>query len=324
MKRFFASALLAIAAALVSGMAFGSGVVVPGPLVTPAWLQQHQAEVNVLDVREDTASFTKAPTFTTESGKKTLAGFGGHVPGALLLDFAKVRTSRMIDGREIKWMLPTQADFQALMRSVGVQDGRPTVIVSDGTSAGDLDMAARVYWSMKVYGDNNLAILDGGTAAWLAAGYPVSTDAAKPAAGNWVAKAENRKLFADSTDVAKAAAQGRQLVDARPLPFYIGLERKPIVLAAGHIKGAEDFPPEVRAVKRDGSMRFLSRADYATVFKHLGVNSHKPTITYCNTGHLASGAWFVLHEIMQNPGVAVYDGSMYEWTTEKRPVVGLQ
>lgn len=321
MKRFIPAALFAIATIMVSAAAFG--LTVPGPLVSPAWLQQHRAEVNVLDVREDPASFTKPPAFTTEGGKKSLSSFGGHVPGALLVDFDKVRTTRLIDGREIKWMLPTQADFQALMRGVGVQNGRPTVIVSDGTSEADLDMAARVYWSMKVYGDNDLAILDGGTAAWLEAGYPFSTDAARAVAGNWVAKPENRKLFADSNDVARAAQHGQQLVDARPLAFYLGLARKPIVLAAGHIKGAENFPPEVRAVKRDGSMHFLSRAEYAAVFKHLDLNPQKSTITYCNTGHLASGAWFVLHEVMQNPNVAVYDGSMYEWTTEKRPVVGL-
>ena len=313
--------LFSIAAAASSAAA--SALEVPGPLVSPAWLQQHRAQVNVVDVREDLASFTKAPAFATENGNKTLTAFGGHVPGALLLDFAKVRVTRKFGNEELKWMLPDQAAFQALMREVGVLKGRPTVIVSDGAGGADLDMAARTYWSMKVYGDSDLAILDGGTTSWLEAGYPFSTDAAKVGGGSWAAGAENRKLFADSDDVAKAAANGRQLVDARPMPFYVGLERKPIVLASGHIEGAVNFPPDVRASKRGGSTHFLDAAQYAAVFKHLDVNPAKPSITYCNTGHLASGAWFVLSEIMKNPNVSVYDGSMYEWTTEKRPVVSL-
>lgn len=319
-RRLVLGTVLAVAAAAAGA---APAVTLPGPLVTPAWLQQHRSDVNVVDVREDVASFTTAPKVTIENGKKSLSAFGGHIPGALLLDFAKVRTTRNMDGRELKWMLPARADFQALMRGIGVQADRPTVIVSDGTSGADLDMAARVYWSMKVYGDTRIAILNGGTAAWLLAGYPVATTAAIAGNGTWVAGPENRRLFADSADVARAAASGKQLVDARPLPFYLGFERKPIVLASGHIGNAVDFPPDVRSNKVDGSVQFLTAAQYAAVFKHLDVNTRKPTITYCNTGHLASGAWFVLHEIMQNPNVAVYDGSMYEWTTEKRPVVGL-
>ncbi|HEX5961606.1 MAG TPA: rhodanese-like domain-containing protein [Rhodanobacteraceae bacterium] len=319
-RRVLATLFLA-AIAMVAGTA--SAVELPGPLVTAVWLQQHRAEVNIIDVREDVASFTKAPKFATDGGKKSLAAFGGHIPGALLLDFAKVRTTRTVDGRELQWMLPDRATFQALMRATGVQAGRPTVIVSDGAGGGDLDMAARVYWSMKVYGDTRLAILNGGTTAWLEAGYPVSTVAASPGGGNWTAGPGNRKLFADSNDVAKAVAAGKQLVDARPLPFYLGFERKAVVLASGHIGGAVNFPPDVRSNKVDGSVRFLTAPQYAAVFGHLDINPHKATITYCNTGHLASGAWFVLSEIMKNPDVAVYDGSMYEWTTEKRPVVGL-
>ncbi|MBS0569534.1 MAG: sulfurtransferase [Proteobacteria bacterium] len=305
------------------GVPVAQALDVPGPLVSPQWLEQHRNEVNIIDVRDELASFGKAPVFATEDGKKVLTTFGGHIPGARLLDFNAVRVTRAIDGHEWKWMLPDQAAFQALMRQTGVMQGRPTIIVSDGAAGADLDMAARVFWSMQVYGGRDLAILDGGTTAWLEAGLPFSTDAAKGGAGNWIAAAENRKLFADSNDVAKAAAHGKQLVDARPMPFYVGLERKPIVLAAGHIAGAVNFPPDVRAGKRGGSAHFLDAAQYAAVFKHLGVDPQKPSITYCNTGHLASGAWFVLSQIMKNPNVGLYDGSMYEWTAEQRPVVGL-
>ncbi len=311
---------------LAGGLMFAASVQaveLPGPLVSPAWLQQHRTEVNVLDVREDPGAFVKAPEFTEEKGKKSLETVGGHIPDALLLDFSKARTTRTIDGREVKAMLPERPAFEKLMRETGVRAGRPTVIVTDGASGSDLDMAARVYWSMKVYGDDHLAILDGGTSAWINAGLPISTDPAKTAAGDWSASEERRQFMAGSEDVANAAKANLQLVDARPMPFYVGLERKPNIAAAGHIGGAVNFPPDVRAKKSDGSQHFLGAPEYKSIFSHLGLDPARPSITYCNTGHLASGAWFVLSEVMKTPNTRMYDGSMTEWTAESRPVVGL-
>lgn len=317
------TATLAITLALVASTA-AHAIELPGPIVSPQWLAQHQNEVNIVDVRDDPASFTKAPEFTTENGKKSLTTMGGHIPGAVLLPFGKVRVTRKIDGREIKWMLPDQQDFQALIRGVGVQAGKPTVIVPEGPSGEDLDMAARVYWSMKVYGDDHIALLDGGTSGWLQAGKPFATTASAPVTqGTWVATAPRMRYFATSEDVAKAIGH-EQIVDARPMPFYVGLAKKPMVLSPGHIKGAVDMPPDLRAVVKDGSAHYLTAAEYAGIFKHLDIAPHKASITYCNTGHLAAGAWFVLSEVMKNPNVRLYDGSMYEWTTENHPVIGLK
>ncbi len=316
-------ALLAIALAMAAATV-ANAVELPGPVVSPQWLSQHLDEVNIVDVREDPATFIAVPVFTTEDGKKSLTTAGGHIPGALLLEFGNVRAPRMIDKQEIKWMLPDQQAFQALLRGAGVQAGRPTVIIPEGGSGEAMDMAARVYWSMKVYGDDHLAILDGGTHGWLQSGLPFATTAAATAEGNWVASEARLRYVATSADVAAAVGTGTQIVDARPLPFYLGLQKKPVVGQAGHIKGAVDFPPDVRTVSKDGDMQFFSPDEYTAIFKHLDIDPQKASITYCNTGHLAAGAWFILSEVMKNPDTRLYDGSMYEWTTEKRPVVGLQ
>jgi thiosulfate/3-mercaptopyruvate sulfurtransferase len=267
-----------IAAVLLAGSTAVQAIELPGPVVSPQWLSQHQTEVNIVDVRSDPASFTKEPAFTTEKGVKSLSTLGGHIPGALLLDFGKVRVARMVDGREIKWMLPDQQAFQSLMRSIGVKAGRPTVIVPEGASGADADMAARVYWSMKVYGDDKLAILDGGTTSWLQQGLAHNSSPSAATEGNWVATPARMRYVASSADVATMT---------------------------------------------DGSDHYLKADQYKAIFKHLDVNATKPSITYCNTGHLAAGAWFVLSEVMKNPHTRLYDGSMYEWTTEKHPVVGL-
>ena len=321
--KIYATALLGIALAVV-GAGVANAVELPGPVVSPQWLSQHLNEVNIVDVRDDTATFTQAPTFTFEDGARSLATAGGHVPGALLLIFADTRVARLIDGREIGWMLPDQAAFQSLMRGIGVKAGRPTVIIPEGTSGEELDMAARVYWSMKVYGDDQLALLDGGTFGWLEQGLAFAATPADATAGDWTATAPRLRYVASSADVAAASDTKTQLVDARPAPFYLGLVKKPTIGQAGHIKAAVNFPPELRTVSTDDSTHLLSSDEYTAIFKHLDLAPQQATITYCNTGHLAAGAWFVISEVMKNPDTRLYDGSMLEWTTEQRPVVGLQ
>lgn len=321
-KRFSAAGLLlALAAAPLA-----QAIELPGPLVTADWLAQHAAEVTVLDVRDDLDSFTKAPEFDTDkkTGKKTLSEFGGHVPGALLVDFAKLRSDRSIDGRTVKAMLPERAAFEAVIRAAGVAQDKPIVIVSPGQSAEDLDEAARTYWSLKYYGSDAIAILDGGVTGWIDAGREASTEAAPTKAGDWRATEERKALLADSNDVAKAAAAKVQLVDARPLPFYLGLQKKPVVSAAGHIEGAVSLPVDVVASASPRGARFYEPDQYRAVFHQLNVSEQAPSITYCNTGHLASGAWFVMSELLGNKQVRLYDGSMHEWTLEGHPVIGLK
>lgn len=321
--KIYAKALLGIALAVV-GAGVANAVDLPGPVVSPQWLSQHLNEVNIVDVRDDTATFTQPPTFTFEDGARSLATAGGHVPGALLLAFADTRVPRLIDGREIGWMLPDQAAFQSLMRGIGVKAGRPTVIVPEGASGEELDMAARVYWSMKVYGDDQLALLDGGTSGWLQHDLPFATNPAGASEGDWTATAPRLRYVASSADVAAATDTKTQLVDARPPQFYLGVVKKPSIGQAGHIKAAVNFPPDLRTVSKDGSTHLLSSDEYTAIFKHLDIAPQQASITYCNTGHLAAGAWFVLSEVMKNPDTRLYDGSMLEWTTEQRPVIGLQ
>jgi thiosulfate/3-mercaptopyruvate sulfurtransferase len=310
--------------ALASSRLFAADL--PGPLVTPEWLDQHRGEVTVLDVREDLSTFTAAPGFATDvkTGKKSLSTVAGHIPGALLLDYSKARTDRVIGGRTVKAMLPDRAYFETLMRNAGVSKGKPIVITTVAVRPEDLDTAARIYWSIRYYGDDQLAILDGGMAGWLDAGLAFSTDAPATTAGDWTAGAGHPEILADSEEVAKAASARVQLVDARPLPYFLGLAvKRPTVSAAGHIAGAVDFPTEVRAWPAGIVQHFLTPVQYRRVFAGIGIAEQQPTITYCNTGHMASGAWFVMSELLGNKHVKLYDGSMHEWTLENRPVVAL-
>lgn len=294
----------------------------PGPLVSTQWLDAHRDKVVVLDVRSDVDAFTQAPEIKTDptSGARVIVELGGHIPGARLVDFDKTRVTHVVEGKKIGKMLPSAQEVTALMRAVGLNRTDAVVITSQGESYDEVDMAARLYWTLKSYGHGELALLDGGNAAWLAAGLPVSTEPSKIVAGNWAASELRHDWLAERDDIASAPRGA--LVDARPAPQYLGLSyKKPAVTAPGHIADAVSFPPDVRLYPAGSAQKFLSPAAYHKLLGHLGVKPQKGAIVYCNTGHMASGAWFVLSEILGVEGTRLYDGSMHEWTTLGRPVV---
>lgn len=296
----------------------------PGPVVSAQWLQEHRAEVVVLDVRSDLDAFTAAPEYGTDpkTGAKVLETLGGHIPGARLVDFEKTRVSRMIDGKKIDKLLPSSDEVQALMRSLGVNAGDALVITAQGESFDEVDMAARLYWTLKTDGHRDLALLDGGNAAWVAAGYAISTDASPQLAeGDWLARRDPAWL-AEMDDVHPGRSSPL-LVDARPLQQYLGIYfKKPAVAAGGHVKGAVNFPPDVQLRPSGRAQMFMTAAQYRDVLGDIGVHPKRRVIVYCNTGHMAAGAWFVLSEIMGVKEARLYDGSMHEWTSFGRPVVG--
>ncbi len=318
--------ILLVAATAGAIACSAQAVDVPGPVVSPEWLHKNLSGVTVLDVRYDLDGFTSRPQYEkdAQTGARTLTATGGHIPGALGVDYNALRVTRKVSGTDIDKLIPEQAAFQTLMRSFGLDAGKPVIITSPGDDSGYLDAAARLYWSLKYYGQQSMALLDGGNAAWLQAGYPVGSDAAPHRTGNWVAQAPNESLRAETAEVEAALKSGMQMVDARTADQYTGLYyKKPKVKAGGHLAGARLLPPEVRT-RQDGlATVFLRPAEYRMVFASMGLSPDAPTVTYCNTGHLASGAWFIQHEILGNAGVSLYDGSMTEWTTLGHPVVGV-
>lgn len=312
-------------AVLLAAPAFAE-TALPGPVVNAAWLKAHLSEVVVLDVRDDLKTLAAEPEFETDAktGQKKLSGVGGRIEGSLPVDFNKIRVDREVGGKKITKMLPGKAEFQELMQAAGLNKGMPIVIASTGDDAGQVEEATRLYWSLKVYGADHMAVLDGGVAAWLAAGNPVTTAAATATRGNWEAGDARADLIAEAADVEAAAKKKVQLIDARPLPQYLGLSfKKPVVLAGGHVAGAKNFPTDVRFKAAGPAQVFLSADEYRYVMKAQDVDAGAPSIAYCNTGHMASGLWFIQSEILGNSKARVYDGSMHEWTTLGKPVVGV-
>jgi thiosulfate/3-mercaptopyruvate sulfurtransferase len=302
-------------------------VQVPGPLVDTAWLAKNQKNVLILDVRENPKTFTSKPIIKVDkkTRKMTIVNVGGHIPGAVLVNYKKIRANKKVDGVELQKMLPGKAAMESIMQSLGANQDSAIVIVSRGMNNLDMTGATRMYWQLKYYGQDNMGILDGGVAQWLMDGHKVSVSPTSVKKGNWKATAERNDLLATSEDVAKAVKDGSvQLVDNRPISQYLGVVyKKSYVYAPGHIPTAKSFPNELFTAP-SAPAKFNSKAKLTSLSEAMGIDPSKTSINYCNSGHLATGGWFYLHEVMGNKNVKMYDGSMHEWTKEKRPVVTMK
>ena len=298
--------------------------VLPGPLVDTQWLAANADKVQILEVRGNASSFTAQPEMATDAkGKKTIENIGGHIPGAVLVDARKMRTDRKYGDLTIKYMIPEAAEFERYVRSSGVMAGKPMVLVPVGAEVADINDALRMYWQLKVYGEDDIAVLDGGYTAWLLEGRAFSKDASA-ANGNWSIKADrSSQYFATSEDVAKAQqAKSATLVDSRDAPLFHGLVKRDYVFGAGHIEGAKLYPTDLMFRSSGGALKFLAPATYRGLLAAQGIDDKAAAITYCNSGHLSSGPWFLMSEVLGNKQVRLYDGSLHQWTLEKRPLVG--
>ena len=213
--------LLLIAALLIFGSInpAAQAATLPGPLVESDWLKANLANVVILDVRADLRSFTAKPVFRTDkkSGTRKLLRVGGHIKGAHLLSYGKIRGTQEINGVKVTRMALPRAEFEGLLQNAGINKDDAVVIVTKGASTGDMTIATRVFWQMKYFGHDNLAILNGGMAQWLMDGNEVSTAAPASAKGNWVASGERKHVLATSDQVKSASEKGDiTLIDARP------------------------------------------------------------------------------------------------------------
>lgn len=298
--------------------------VLPGPLVDTQWLAANADKVQIVEVRANAKSFTAQPEIVTDAkGKKTIEEIGGHIPGAVLLDAKKMRVDRKYGDLTVKYMIPEATDFEKYVRNSGVLAGKPMVLVPVGAEVADINDALRMYWQLKVYGEDEIAVLDGGYTAWLLEGRAWSKDAAT-SNGNWSIKGDRLgQYFAGSEDVAKAMqAKSATLVDSRDAPLFHGLVKRDYVFGFGHLEGAKLYPTELIFKSAGGALKFLSPATYRGLLAAQGIDDKAAAITYCNSGHLSSGPWFLMSELLGNKQVKLYDGSLHQWTLEKRPLAG--
>lgn len=295
----------ALAAIMTLGATFtASAAPAAQPLVSVEWLKTHLSDkdVVVLDIR----------SAIDGGGAKAYAE--GHVPGSVHSDYDKAgwRVTR----NNVPFMLPTVAELEKLIGDVGIDEDKHVVVVPAGVSYTDFGSAARTYWTLKVVGLKNVSILDGGVAAWRAAGLPLESGETKPSATIFAATVD-KSLIAQGAEVETIESKGgATLIDARPASFFFGKEKAPNASAYGHIPGALNL--DSASYYESKSNRLKPKAELVALSAQVPAG---PAVSYCNTGHWAATDWFVLHELLGRADVRLYDGSMVEWTADAhRPV----
>ena len=204
-------------------------------------------------------------------------------------------------------MLPSPEKFSSRMRSMGIGDGSRIVVYD---SAG-LFSAARVWWTFRVMGVEDVTVLNGGLPKWKREGLPLESGEPRLRSTRHFTSRRNADLVRDVSDM-KALIKDRsaEIVDARSAERFTGQAPEPRPgLRSGHIPGAHNLPYG-RLLKQDGTLK--SHAQIEAQFNEAGVDLGKPVVASCGSGITAAVLALALAEIGHRR-TAVYDGSWTEW-----------
>lgn len=227
----------------------------------------------------------------------------GHIPGAVQSAYGDWRGPSENPGalRDIE-------HFRDLVQSLGVSAQTPVVVVHQGANPTDMGTAARVYWTLKSLGVEDLALLNGGFAAWQAADLPVSTDTPEIARTDYAPEFDNTWRITTAEVEQAVEAGDARLIDARPEGFFEGLTWS--IANPGTIPGAGNLTYDVwfegnDMVGPEGAARIAAEYDQTDA---------PMTVSFCNTGHWAAINWFALSELAEVDNTRLYAESMAEWT----------
>ncbi|HUC62640.1 MAG TPA: 3-mercaptopyruvate sulfurtransferase [Alphaproteobacteria bacterium] len=267
-----------------------------GALVSTEWLAQH---LSAPDVRVVDASW-HLPALKRDVRADYEAA---HIPGAVLFDIDRVCDS----ATALPHMLPSGQEFATHVRKLGLGDGSRIVVYDQGWMAS----AARVWWTFRVFGHDDVAVLDGGFKKWRAEGRPVESFPALPRERRFTSR-YNHALVRDLDQIAhNLKAAHEQVIDARSSGRFAGVEPEPRTgLRAGHIPGSYNLPSDRLIDPATGTMK--SADALARAFDEAGIDIHKPIVTSCGSGITASLVALALF-LLGNRSAAVYDGSWTEW-----------
>ncbi|MFB7877730.1 MULTISPECIES: sulfurtransferase [unclassified Nocardia] len=240
-----------------------------------------------------------------EVDEDTSAYEGGHIEGAVRLDWK----TDLQD--QVRRDFVNQEQFSDLLSARGIGND-DTVVLYGGNNNW---FAAYAYWYFKLYGHNDVKLLDGGRKKWELDGRPLSRDAVSRPATQYKAATPDTSIRAFRDEVI-AAIGTKNLVDVRSPDEFSGKILAPAHLPQeqsqrpGHIPGAINVPWS-KAANEDGTFR--SDAELAELYKDAGLDGEKETIAYCRIGERSSHTWFVLQELLGHQNVKNYDGSWTEY-----------
>jgi thiosulfate/3-mercaptopyruvate sulfurtransferase len=276
----------------------------PAPLVEADWLDQQLGSdgLVVLDVRS-----------SIDDGGDRESFEAARIPGSRYSSYTDAGWRETRD--DVAGLMPDVADLEALIGDLGIGNDDTVVVVAGGTGPTDFGSAARIYWTFKALGHDEVTILNGGFAGWQARGFDVASGSPDTPEATDFSGSLQAHLLATTEEVEAARGADEPLVDARPPGFFTGETQSPATRAPGTIPGAVNLPHDGALVERNGAY-YLEPERLNASIDALGLDGEASTVAFCNTGHWAASGWFQLSEIGGLENTTMYDGSMAEWTRD--------
>ena len=259
-------------------------------LVTAEWAEQNleASRVVFVEVDEDTSAYD-----------------GGHIPGAVKLDWKQELQD------PVRRDFIDRAGFEKLLSAKGIANSDQVILYGGNNNW----FAAYAYWYFKLYGHESVRLLDGGRKKWELDGRPLATGAVHREETSYSAKDQDTSIRAFRDEVV-AAINAKNLVDVRSPDEFSGKLLAPAHLPqeqaqrAGHIPTAINVPWS-KAANEDGTFR--DNDELRELYQEAGIDEAKSTIAYCRIGERSSHTWFALHELLGHTDVKNYDGSWTEY-----------
>lgn len=269
----------------------------PEALVSTEWLAAHLSDpdLRILDCTWHHVS-------TNLDGRTQYRG--RHLPGSVHFDIDHVADK----SNPLPHMLPSAADFSKKAGLLGVGDG-DRIVVYDRHCGGSA--AARVWWMFRVFGYDNVAMLDGGFGKWTKEKLPTEMSAVRPAASSFTAVFNPTLVRTMSEMKANLATGTEQVIDARGPGKFDGTQEDVFPFKKlGHMPNAVNIPWADLIVEETGA--FLEPDAIAARFARAGIDLQRPIVTTCASGIMSCVVALGLH-LIGHTTAAVYDGSWAEW-----------
>lgn len=273
------------------------------PLISTRWLADNLGD-ETLRILDCTIVQQTAPDGGYAFAPGREAYEKSHIPGAV---FCNVLAELRDPDNPLPLMMPKPDAFAKAMEALGVGEGTRVVVYDRGAGM----WAARVWWSLKVFGFDNAAVLDGGWTKWTAENRPISAERPSPAPARFIPR-HRPHLIASKTEVREAigAADAKLVHSLSNAEFTGDTVRMP---RAGRIAGSVNVPAS--SLIDPSTNAYLAPDALKAKFETAGATGEGRIITYCGGGVAACSTALAL-AMLGAGDVAVYDGSLAEWTAD--------